>query len=172
MNCLQNSDLIAMSAAAIALCALGVSIWQAVLMRRHNILSLKPHLEVHVSTINESYDISIINNGFGPAIINKIYVKLGNSSQDIKCESDYKALVGLFVKNGNLEDYSYLALDDNSAVSSGQKITILSVPIKNNKQEILNKFDESIRKSEIHVEYTSLYEEQYSTSFNGKNVAV
>jgi hypothetical protein len=40
-----NSDLIALSAAVVALLALAATLWQAKLARTHNRLSVKPHLD-------------------------------------------------------------------------------------------------------------------------------
>jgi hypothetical protein len=62
---------IAFVAAAIAVCALGVSLWQGWLSRRHYRLSVLPHLDSIINTARTLpvLGISIRNNGLGPAVI-------------------------------------------------------------------------------------------------------
>lgn len=70
--------IVGISSIIIALCALGISIWQAILTRKHNKLSFKPHLTswTHKNTQKGFYAIEIINNGLGPAIIESFSVKV------------------------------------------------------------------------------------------------
>jgi hypothetical protein len=57
----------------IAICALVATFWQACLARKHNLISVKPHLEIASGfNFNEQYFfINILNNGLGPALIKK-----------------------------------------------------------------------------------------------------
>ena len=48
---LQASDVIAISAACIALISGVIALWQGWLMRRHNILSVTPHIDIATSLI-------------------------------------------------------------------------------------------------------------------------
>ncbi len=58
----------------IAICALGATFWQAYLSRRHNRLSVKPHIEISTgfNFNQQEYFINILNNGIGPALITRI----------------------------------------------------------------------------------------------------
>lgn len=68
-----TSDIIALAAAAVAVCALFATIWQAILARRHNRLSVRPLL---VSVVDRKIDdagaeitLLVRNCGVGPAIV-------------------------------------------------------------------------------------------------------
>ena len=64
--------------AIIALSALGLAVWQGIAQRKHNILSVKPHLILagHVSDVTPQVQLELRNTGTGPAVIQdfKIYL--------------------------------------------------------------------------------------------------
>jgi hypothetical protein len=71
--------------ATIALFALGLTIYQASLARRHSRLTVKPHLSVKAdlrydATLNSSIvKITLTNNGLGPAVIDRLSLKLSTA---------------------------------------------------------------------------------------------
>src|SRR5688572_25280527 len=77
---LSEATVTAMSAVFIALLALTVTIWQAALTRRHNRLSVRPHLRIDWLVSDEGTDekVSVVlsNNGLGPAIIKRFQWKI------------------------------------------------------------------------------------------------
>jgi hypothetical protein len=66
------------ASAFIALCALGLSVWQGLVARKHARLSVRPHLShfSHGDGGSGVYTIEIVNNGIGPALIQKCTVKV------------------------------------------------------------------------------------------------
>ena len=56
----------------IAVSALVVSIWQANITIQHNKLTVKPYLDFHVNQQDSQVTVSFSNEGFGPAIIDRI----------------------------------------------------------------------------------------------------
>lgn len=63
-------DLAAWLAVFISALALGTTFWQAHLSRKHNKLSVRPHLAGHASWNDEGvYSLVLRNDGLGPAII-------------------------------------------------------------------------------------------------------
>jgi len=78
MNADDWSVITGISSAVIALCALGLSIWQGCLARTHNRLSVRPHLTTwtHSDADKGFYVVELINNGIGPAIIEEFTVKV------------------------------------------------------------------------------------------------
>lgn len=64
--------------ALIALAALFLAIWQGYLQRKHNKLSLRPHLSFNrcVQTLSPQIKLSLINAGPGPALIKNVLVYL------------------------------------------------------------------------------------------------
>ncbi len=73
------------SSAVIAICALGLTIWQARIARQYNKLSVRPHLTtwIHFNKTNHVYVVDLLNNGIGPAFI-----------KDFKLLIDGHAIVG------------------------------------------------------------------------------
>jgi len=73
MSSLSTSDVISLSSAVIALCALFATFWQAWLAHRHNRLSVKPLLVWHVERLNTSaaarVSYVVRNLGLGPALV-------------------------------------------------------------------------------------------------------
>jgi hypothetical protein len=69
---MDTNTLVAGSAVVIALAALIVAIWQGILTRQHNRLSVVPHIRVdayHSPTPDHDTSYKLVNSGSGPAII-------------------------------------------------------------------------------------------------------
>ena len=83
---LDPSDWIAMSSAFIAFSAIGVAIWQGHITRKHNILSVRPHIQIHVDTLN-GLTYTLQNHGLGPGKVTKFTIfydrkKITNPTSD------------------------------------------------------------------------------------------
>ena len=78
-----------MSTFIVALCALVVSVWYVRQGIKHNRLQVRPHLDTWTETNPQKglYQIMLMNNGLGPAIIEDFSVKIdGNIIPDIGTE--------------------------------------------------------------------------------------
>ncbi len=66
------------SSAVIALCAFGLTIWQIIVTRSHNRLSVTPHLTTwtHSDKAKNIYAVDLLNNGIGPALINSFQIQV------------------------------------------------------------------------------------------------
>ena len=75
---MQWQVIIGISSVVIAICAIVVSIWHGVQTRKHNKLSCKPHLTTWMNSDKGKacYSVDLINNGLGPALIEKFTVKV------------------------------------------------------------------------------------------------
>ena len=72
-------DIVDIVALFIALVALVVAIWQGVVMRRHNRLSVKPHLYFSIHSVSgEPAGLRVTNGGLGPAIIKSFSLGVDN----------------------------------------------------------------------------------------------
>jgi len=76
------------AAEVIALCALVFTAYQAYTTRRHNKLSVKPHLTTFVtgdrSADKFSFSAKLMNNGLGPAIIKSYQIYVDGKLSEIK----------------------------------------------------------------------------------------
>lgn len=84
----ETSDVISLSAAIIALCALAISIWQGYITRNHQKLTVKPHIDFDYKFFpGKPIELRIMNNGLGPAVITSFNVlfdgkKISNSHSE------------------------------------------------------------------------------------------
>ena len=85
---MENSDYIAIASVIVALSAFGVAIWQGWLTRRHNILSVRPKLQINVNTLSGLF-YHLENQGLGPAIVNDFKIKYGDTVIENPLEDPY-----------------------------------------------------------------------------------
>ncbi|MCP5006050.1 MAG: hypothetical protein GY941_19245 [Planctomycetes bacterium] len=71
-----TSDIISLAAIIIAFCALVFSVWQGYITRHHQILSVRPRIDIDYDFLFQPnvLKIDIHNNGLGPAIIKKFEI--------------------------------------------------------------------------------------------------
>ncbi|MFC2077953.1 hypothetical protein ACFLTM_04015, partial [Candidatus Bipolaricaulota bacterium] len=62
---------------AIAVVAVGVSLWQVVVTRKYGKLMVKPHLDFSWNA-HETNALVLLNGGLGPAIVTRVYVAFGD----------------------------------------------------------------------------------------------
>ncbi|MBO1926630.1 hypothetical protein J3998_03490 [Thiomicrorhabdus sp. 6S2-11] len=139
----------------VALCALGFTAWQTNTQRKHNRISVKPHL-FSLSTSDRNKNIArlqilLINNGLGPAFINefKVFYK-GIESEP---HTAVKSALGNLAKNSSLT-----ILGDDYAMPEKDKEVLLSVtfPAKSEDEVtiVANRLDEL----DLLINYSSAYE--------------
>ena len=142
------------AAEIIALCAVAFTAYQAIVQRRHNILSVKPHISTFTirnrAANSARLQILIMNNGLGPAFINKFQVYLSGQP----CEP--KAAVGSALK-GLSADTSMTVLDDDYAMPAGEVRSVLSVTFPCDSEEFFEKVADRLRKLDLEVLYSSAY---------------
>lgn len=75
---LGASDVTAIAGVFIASLALGVSVWQWLSARKQNRLMVTPHIILSRATVvgTRSIEVSLKNNGVGPAVIDRCVLKL------------------------------------------------------------------------------------------------
>ncbi|WP_131826059.1 hypothetical protein [Salinivibrio kushneri] len=142
----------------IALCALGLTSYQAYISRAHNRLSLKPHLTrfTHRSRQPDHGVLvfEIMNNGVGPAFINSFEILLDGKRVQNLDGALQKAL-------GQRQSNSTVAtLGDDYAMPAGEKREILILAISLSDGEDLSGIEETLKRFDLIVEYQSVYGER------------
>jgi len=143
----------------VAIIALVVAIWQGIVNRRHNRLSIKPSLRIDRCIFaTKSTFIELCNTGAGPAIIKSIRVFV-----------DAEPLPG-DTRNPQLEALSKLGLSDlqwqtydiNPGESFGagerHEMILLVSPIKDSKT--LERVKNGLLKISYEIKYASVYGEE------------
>lgn len=153
----MDFDPIALASAVVAGCALGVTFWQAHLMRQHNKLSVRPMLatmERNDTKDNAGYvEFELKNCGVGPAIIKNFVLLNGDeevSRNNRKTYDDFlreKAQGFAKVYTGSLVP--------GSALSVGEKHPLLAFVYDAEKQDV-----SFIHRLNLVVEYQSIYQDE------------
>jgi hypothetical protein len=162
---MEDQELIGITSAAVALCALAFSLWQASQARKHNRLSVKPHLTTWVHRDDEKgrLVLDLINNGLGPAIIEHFFVTLdGVSLGHDSLEGIEKLLQKLFPDTPY--GASYAALEPGYAMASKERCTIVDVRFHNKPFPTAEVVEKAIKRGRLEVTYRSFYEEQFRMS--------
>ena len=162
------------SAVAISLAALGFSIYQGRIARKHNRLSVKPVLDYYLGAVDDGSDfqLTLKNNGLGPALISSfaLFTK-GYSMKELSEEHNIENLEQLSAYIGFPHNLNWTFLSKGSIIKNGEGIMIVSYRFDSYSKENAKTFGQAIRKLDIKIEYTSIYEvEKFPFEFNGKKV--
>lgn len=150
------------STTVIALCALAFSIWQGMQTRKHNKLSVRPHLTTWTNNDerNGFYKLELINNGLGPALIEKFLIKMDGKVISEQGLVPMENMFNTIFTNLDPEQTlgSYLAKDHSMAAKD--KYTILNI-------QFLQPFPsrkvvaQALTRLNFEITYRSFYGEQF-----------
>lgn len=153
------------SSAVIALCALGLSIWQGILARTHNRLSFRPHLTtwVHSDAEKGFYAVELINNGIGPAVIEEFSVKVdGKLVSGDGTEPIAKALKIVLPNLPYRSQQSYLATGYSMAPK--ERCTVIAVQFLGQPLPSKEFVEHAINRGDLEISYKSFYDERFPFS--------
>lgn len=149
------------SSAVIALCVFGLTVWQACIIRKHNKLSVTPHLTTwtHSDTTKNIYAVELLNNGIGPALINSFQVQVdGHPIVGEGTEPMEKALKILF------SQYQYSSWQ--SFVSKGYMMSaketrnLVTIQFYGEKLPRPEEVEHATRRALVLIEYESIYKDR------------
>jgi hypothetical protein len=153
------SSLIAVLSPIVALCALGVSIWQFRTNRKHYELSSQPLLDVVVRHGSDrGVGIHLINHGLGPAIIRSARLTAGTKHYNLLSTSELQQLAGDIAETISTKIHRY---DPGSILGPTTSIEVFW--IDDPKAELTRLFV-----SEnwiVDVLYTDLYQKNHTSRF-------
>ena len=142
----------------IAACALSLTIWQAIVQRKHNRISVRPHLTRATDTSWNNGDaclkVSIKNNGLGPAIIKDFKVFYQNT--ECEPEAAIKKALGELEKN-----CQFGTMGEDSALAQGESKTLLSVRFKTQHPSHIELVRKKVDTMDLYISYKSAYGEAW-----------
>lgn len=151
-----------LSSAVIALCALGLTIWQAHIARRHNMLSVAPHLTAwrHSDKTNNLFSVELLNNGIGPALIRSFQVQVdGHVIAGEGYEPIEKALKVIF---SQYQYSSYQSFVSNGyAMSPNEARPLVTVQFSGERLPQPEEIEHATKRIRILIEYSSMYGEPF-----------
>lgn len=160
------SDIIATSAAIIALASLYVAIQQTALTRTHNRLSVRPFLEIYRKQFdNEPIEYSVENRGIGPAIIKSFHVLVDDKEVAAPDgNSIYAAMDKLSFDRSIVGGHLF---GSNEVLKAGQEIVVVRFPTSGDDQSLHKELLGKLPRMKFKIRYESIYEEKYEHEGNG-----
>lgn len=152
-----------LSSAVIALCALGLTLWQGWITRQHNRLSVRPHLTTWSQSDkgNHIYAVHLLNNGIGPALIKSFQilvdgqVMIGEGVEPIE-----KALKILFPQYQYASNQSYLS--NGYMMPAKEARDLVVVRFLGDKVPKPEEVEHAWKRGKLVIKYESVYEEKWT----------
>jgi hypothetical protein len=168
-----QDDVVAYGAAVVALAALGVSVWQGILTRDHNRLSVLPVLFAYSDfTLGaEGSGLFIANRGGGPAILNSSTVSLEGKKPQNMTDEGWQAIMrdsGMSLKAGTIS----WRFEPGAVIDAHDPILVLRLDNGETVDELsaLKQFVEADLRLELC--YCSLYRECRRMTYAGDKSAI
>ena len=147
----------------VASCAIIISIWQGMVNRKHNRMSVRPHLTTwrQIDPSNGYYQVDLINNGIGPALIEKFCVKVdGKVLPGAELEVIETAMKILFPNNAYTLGKAYVG--KGYAMAPKERCTIVSVQFLEKPGPSIETVEHALlRRADLEITYTSFYGERF-----------
>ncbi|MGX1927309.1 hypothetical protein ACUALS_19425 [Vibrio sp. NH-7] len=163
---METEHIISMSAAVIALSALGVSVWQSVLNREYFRKSTKPHLCIDQTLTDEKLlGFTLQNNGLGPAIITDFCVlvdgyRLCSLHPDDQMEKAF-SILGI-----DQIGYGCYIPSKQQSISTGCTLQLLEIDDASYSSDIQVGIEQIATSITFEIEYESIYGEKFRYAGN------
>ncbi|WP_416398908.1 hypothetical protein [Allohahella sp. A8] len=161
----RSGNIFAAAAVFISLLALGVSIWQGILSREHNRLSLAPHLQVSPRLQGDGETgLYLENSGTGSAFIQSATISDGSKVFDLTANEWPQFLQHLGI---NPQCFRNNWLRPAAAILAGKEFNLLKI----SDAEVLHEYCSVQMRQfflqkgvKLTIAYTSIYEDHYRIS--------
>jgi hypothetical protein len=150
------------SSVVVAVCALGLTVWQAVISRRHNRLSVTPHLTTWTQSDEATgrYSVEVLNNGIGPALIRIFCVYVdGQGIGGEGPEPIEKALKILFPTYAYRSSQAFMA--PGYMMSPKESRSLVAVQFLGPPLPKQEEVDHATRRTRLLIEYESIYGDEH-----------
>lgn len=152
--------IIAISSVSIALCALGISLWQGYLTRKHNKLTVNPYgvIQIDISAQSEQVGVHIRNQGVGPMILTSIKIRREDGCIDFADMSNVQESLGL-----QGEGFVFRICSGHVSVLPNEDIWIISTTKHLSNKDLISRLKTALNDSLIEITYESVYGEKYNS---------
>lgn len=151
----------------IAFCALGFTIWQGAQTKRHNKLSVMPHLTTwtHSDNSKNIYVIELLNNGIGPALIKSFQIQVdGHTINGEGTEPIIKTLKILFPGYQYSSRQSFL--NRGYMMTAKESRPLVIVQFAATKIPSQDEVDHAIKRTRLMISYASIYGDEFQFDTN------
>jgi len=154
---MDTSNWIAFGAMVIAIAGLGTAIYSGWLTRRHNRLSVKPHLQIESDfSIFDDIGVRLRNVGTGPAEITKIRSTF--DGREAPLDECMKQLLTTWAIEHTEHSYSWLA--PGVRIVEKETIWLLRISKGSANVTLRNQVKEALLNVQIEISYESIYGEK------------
>jgi hypothetical protein len=154
---MDSNTIIAISSVIIALLALVTTIWQGLITRKHNCLSVKPIGDILANNFEDKIEVILENKGTGPLILKSFRAIVGYESKSNLIDWMPNLPDGFHWSNW-LKDF------EGSALKPFESISLLEFTLnfREEKQRVIrNNIRNSLTKVCIEFEYTDIYNNKF-----------
>ena len=159
---LKASDWIAISSVVVALCALGISIWQGFLSRQHAHLSARPIIESNFNNHGE-VGVEIFNAGLGPAVLTSFQAIYKEQEFDMFRGSEVERLAELLIDNRAdlpLMKFNFRIPTNHSAIAPGDTVKLLNVACE--WDVVVQRMRRAFTQIELKITYQDIYGKSFT----------
>lgn len=151
---------ISLASAVVAVCALGITVWQACLTRKHNKLSVRPMIgTMEYQDVKDNIGaigFNLENSGVGPAIIRKFVLLYGD--KEVSCNNRKTFDDFLRSKTEGCVNVYTGSLVPGYAMPAGSKHPLLTITYDAQKQDV-----SFVHDLNLVVDYHSIYQDEVFT---------
>jgi hypothetical protein len=153
----------------IAASALGLATWQGFIARRHNKLSVSPHLTFFTafSDNDPHFSIDIKNNGLGTAIITSYEVMIDGVTQP---NTDEREIIKAYRKLNilNKERAGGRCFSFGDSIASGEVLNVIKFVLKDGSFLDREMTHKELNRIQLIIKYKSLYDVSYEVKLHCK----
>jgi hypothetical protein len=159
------------AANVIALCALVATFWQAYISRKHNRLSVKPHIEIArgFNFKQQEYFVNILNNGIGPALITKIQFFVDGHEVNVQKSEVFNDIISEIFHLYRYKQH-YLIISDSYMMKPNEEKEFMKIELLGSIRKFpINNSDEIEQinsRINIEINYQSIYGEKFKCTGN------
>ena len=157
---MSNELFLSIIGTIIALSAAATTIWQGLLTRRHNRLSVKPLLRIDkITVMGQKASIILANRGVGPATISSVkFLVDGIVIEQSKIKTGFSALKKMGLDS---QKYKIFEILHQESFSAGEQMALFE-----SHDKIINEIEglmieKSFDRLSMEIEYESIYEEKF-----------
>ena len=151
-----TDDIPAIVSVFIAFLALFATVYQSHLARKHNRLSVAPHIEVHSEENDNTFIITIRNDGFGPAILGTFNIYENNNL----VAGDGEALIkNAFANLHRCEILATETIRTPFVLPQGHTIQLVTLKFDDAIEPIDDYIESQLR---LEIKYQSFYGEEFN----------
>jgi hypothetical protein len=149
------------AAEVVALSTAALVLYQAMLSRTHNRLSVRPHLQ-RKGNVDQAPDVygfsfELLNSGIGPALITNWKLYLDGVEQYTPTREDLDAFINQLFPNHTTLQFYFIGRKD--ALRADESIKLLSTTFPADPTAVA-KFEAQLKRLALVVEYSSMYGEK------------